>query len=111
MEEEDITELMARMVSDFARQRERWGEAYKYDRREFDLWVSSVKAPRSAMEAFREFNYQFSQLSSRDQESVGADKVPLFLKSINERGRMAIFPDLEDDEGAYGLTEDWYDVE
>ena len=42
---------------------------------------------------------------------MGADKVPLFLKSINERGRMAIFPDLEDNEGAYGLTEDWYEVE
>ena len=41
----------------------------------------------------------------------GGDKVPLFLKSINERGRMAIFPDLEDNEGAYGLTEDWYEVE
>ena len=29
----------------------------------------------------------------------------------NERGRMAILPDLEDDEGAYGLTEDWNEVE
>ena len=43
--EEDITEVMAWMVSDFARQRERRGEAYKYDRHKFDLWVSSVKAP------------------------------------------------------------------
>ena len=46
----------------------------------------------------------FSQLSVRDQESVGADKVPLFLRSVNKKGRMAIFPDLEDNEGAYGLT-------
>ena len=58
--------------------RERREEAYKYDRREFDLWVSSVKAPQSAMEAFREFEYWFSQLTDRDQESVGADMVPLF---------------------------------
>ena len=63
------------------------------------------------MEAFREFDLRFSQLSVRDQESVGADKVPLVLKSVNEKGRMAIFPDLEDDEGEYGLTEDWNEVE
>ena len=56
MEEEDITEVMARMVSDFAKQKERFEKAYEYDRREFGLWVSSVKAPRSAMEAFREFS-------------------------------------------------------
>ena len=42
---------------------------------------------------------------------MGVDKVPLFLKSVNERGRMAIFPYLEDDEGSYGLTEDWNEVE
>ena len=53
MEEEDITEVVARMVSDFARQRERRGEAYEYDGCEFGLWVASVKPPRSAMDAFR----------------------------------------------------------
>ena len=111
MEAGDIAEVITRMARDFARRRERREEAYKYDRREFDLWVSSAKAPRSAMKAFREFDLRFSQLSVRDQESVGADKVPLFLKSVNERGRMAIFPYLEDDEGAYGLTEDWNEVE
>ena len=63
------------------------------------------------MEAFWEFDYRFSQLTDQDQELVGADKVPLFLKSINERRRMAIFPYLEDDKGAYGLTEDWNKVE
>ena len=42
---------------------------------------------------------------------MGADKVLLFLKSVNEKGRMAIIPELEDDEGAYGLTEDWNEVE
>ena len=36
MEEEDITEVMARMVRDFSRQRERRDEVYEYDRREFD---------------------------------------------------------------------------
>ena len=42
---------------------------------------------------------------------MGADKVLLFLKSVNEKGRMAILPELKDDEGAYGLTEDWNEVE
>ena len=107
MEEEDITEVVARMVSDFVRQRERQGEAYEYDRHEFGLWVASVKPPRSAMNAFREFDRRFSQLSDWDQESVGVDKVLLFLKSINENGRMAILPELKDDEGAYALIEDW----
>ena len=54
------------------------------------------------MKAFREFEHR---------RSVGADKVLLFFKSINERRRMAILPNLEDDEGAYGLTEDWNEVE
>ena len=108
---EDITEAVARMVSDSAKLRKRRDEASEHDRREFCLWVTSEKAPRSAMEAFREFDHRFSQLSDRDQESVGADKVLLFLKSVNEKGRMAILPDLEDDEGAYGLTEDWSEVE
>ena len=45
MEEEDITEVMARMVSDFTKQKERQDEACEYDRREFNLWVASVKAP------------------------------------------------------------------
>ena len=31
MEEEDITEVMKRMVRDFTRQRERRDEAYEYD--------------------------------------------------------------------------------
>jgi hypothetical protein len=111
MEEEDTTELIKRMLRDFARRRERRDEACEYDRREFGLWVSSVNTPQSAMEAFREFDHRFSQLSDRDQESVGADKVLLFLKSDNEKGRMAVLPDLEDDEGAYVLTEDWNEVE
>ena len=111
MEDGDITEVMKRMVRDFARPRERRDEPCEYDRHEFGLWLSSVKAPRSAMEAFWEFDRRFSQLSDRDQESVGADKVLLFSKPVNQKGRMAILPDLEDDEGAYGLTEDWNEVE
>ena len=110
MEEEDIAELMARMVSDFAKQKERRDEACEYDGREFGLWVAAVKAPRSAMKAFRDFEHDFAQLSDRDRKSVGVDKVLLFLKSVNEKGRMAILSDLEDDEGAYGLHEDWNEV-
>ena len=99
------------MVRDFARQIERGDKAYKYDRCDFGLWVVSVKAPWSAMKAFREFEHCFAQLSDRDQRSVGADKFLLFLKSLNEKGRMAILSELEDDEGAYGLIEDWNEVE
>ena len=71
MEDRDIAEVITRIERDFARSRERREEAYKYDRREFDLLLSSAKAPRSAMEAFREFNLWFSQLSVWDRESVG----------------------------------------
>ena len=67
MEEEDITEIMARMVRDFIRERERRDEVYEYDRHEFIRWVASVKAPRSAMKAFREFEHRFPQLSERHQ--------------------------------------------
>ena len=67
MEAEDITEVMEKMVRDFARQRERRDEAYMYDRLEFSLWVASVKAPQSAMKAFREFEHRFPQLSERHQ--------------------------------------------
>ena len=42
---------------------------------------------------------------------MGVDKVLLFLKSIDEKGRMTILPELEDDEGTYNLTEDWNQVE
>ena len=42
---------------------------------------------------------------------MGVDKVLLFLKSVNEKGRMAILSELKDDEGANGLTEDWNEVE
>ena len=87
------------------------GRGIKYDRREFGLWVELMKAPQSVMEAFLEFEHHFSQLSDPDQESVGADRVILFFKSVNEKGIITILPELEDDEGTYGLTEDWNEVE
>ena len=111
MEEEDITEVMEIMVSDFARKRERRDEACEYDRRKFGLWATSVNAPWSAMKAFREFEHRFVQLSDRDRRLVGADKVLLFFKLVDEKGRMTILSELEDDEGAYGLTQDWNEVE
>ena len=52
MEEEDILEVIARMARDFANHKERRDEACEYDRREFGLWVESMKPPRSAMDAF-----------------------------------------------------------
>ena len=66
MEEEDITEVMVKMVSDCAKQKERRDEAYEYDRHKFGLWVASVKAPQSAMKTFREFKHRFTQLSDQD---------------------------------------------
>ena len=44
----------------------------------------------------------------KDQRSVGAEKVLLFWESLNDGVRTAILPNLEDDKGAYGLTEDWH---
>ena len=63
------------------------------------------------MKASQEFEHRLPQLSNQDRRSVGVDKVILFLKSVNEKGRMAILSELEDDEGEYGLTEDWNEVE
>ena len=62
------------------------------------------------MKAFREFEHRFAQLLDQDRRSVEAYGL-LFLKSVNEKGRMAILSELEDDEGEYGLTEDWNEVE
>ena len=44
-------------------------------------------------------------------EDCGADKVLLCLKSANEKRRMAILSEFENDDGANGLTEDWNKVE
>jgi hypothetical protein len=80
-------------------------------RREFDRWVASAKRHRSAMEALREFERRFSQLSEWERRSVGADKVRLFLKTVHHEERMDILLELQDDDGAHGLTEDWSEVE
>ena len=91
MEEEEIMKVMARMVMDFIRQRERRDEAYGYEklegqgRREFDRWVALVKAPRSATKAFREFEHHFAQFSERDRRSVGAKKSNYFLSRSIEK--------------------------
>ena len=64
-------------------------EAYGYEkpkgrgRRESDQWVASVKTHQSAMQAFQEFEHHFAQLSEREQQLVGLDKVLFFLKSID----------------------------
>ena len=91
-------------------------EAYGYERPkgrgrcEFDHWVASAKAHQSAMQTFLEFERRYAQLSERDQRLVGVDKVLLFVKSINRKEREAIGVQLEDDDGANGLMEDWAQV-
>ena len=80
-------------------------------RREFDRWVASARRHRNAMEAFREFEGRFSQLSEWERRSVGADKVLLFLKTVHHEERMDIQFELQDDDGARGLTEEWPEVE
>jgi hypothetical protein len=42
---------------------------------------------------------------------VGADKVLLFLKMVHHAERADILFELEDDDGAHGLTEIWSEVE
>ena len=41
---------------------------------------------------------------------MGADKVLLFVRSIDRAEREAIGIELEEDDGANGLTEDWLKV-
>ena len=92
-------------------------EAYDYerwtgrDRREFDEWVASEKTHRSATQAFLEFEHRFARLSERERRLVGGDKVLMFVRSIDRKERMDIGIELEDDDGANGLTEDWAKVE
>jgi hypothetical protein len=63
------------------------------------------------MDAFREFERRFSQLSEWERRSVGADKVLLFLKTVHHEERADTLFELEDDDGAHGLTEDSSEVE
>ena len=69
------------------------------------------KDPPGATKAFKEFERRFTRLPEREQRSVGADKVLLFVRSIDRAEREAIGIELEDDDGANGLTEDWSEVE
>ena len=41
---------------------------------------------------------------------MGADKVLLFIRSIDQAEREVIGIELEEDDGANGLTEDWSKV-
>ena len=63
------------------------------------------------MEAFREFERRFAQLSERDRRLVGVDKVLLLLKTVRHEERMDILFERQDDRGAHGLTEEWSEVE
>ena len=74
-------------------------------RHEFDRWVASAGCHGSAMEAFREFEHRFSQLSEWERRSVGAAKVLLFFKTVHHEERLDILFELQDDYGAHGLTE------
>ena len=47
----------------------------------------------------------------REQRLVGADKVLLFVRSIDHAEREVIGIELEEDDGVNGLTEDWSKVE
>ena len=66
---------------------------------------SSTKAHQSAMHAFVEFECHFAQLSERDQGLAGANKFIMFVKSTHRNERKCIGVQLEDDDGANGLTE------
>ena len=46
----------------------------------------------------------------REQRLVGADKVLLFVRSIDHAEREVIGIELEEDDGVNGLTEDWSKV-
>ena len=67
-----------------------------FGRRDFDQWVASTKTYRGATKAFREFERCFARLPEREQRLVGADKVLLFMRSIERMEREAIRIELED---------------
>jgi hypothetical protein len=88
-----------------------YGKPEGRSRREFDRWVASARRHRNGMDAFREFEHRFSQLSWWERRSVGADKVLLFLKTVHHEARADILFELQDEDGGHGLTEDWSEVE
>ena len=63
------------------------------------------------MKAFKEFERRFTRLPEWEQRLVGKDKVLLFVRSIDQAEREAIGIELEDDDGANGLIDDWSEVE
>ena len=91
--------------------RQAYGELPKSrNRRDFDQWVASTKTYRGATKAFREVERCFARLPEREQRLVGADKVLLFVRSIDWVEREAIEIELEEDDGENGLIEDWSKV-
>jgi hypothetical protein len=72
-------------------------------RREFGRWVASARRHRNVMDAFREFECRFSQLSEWERRLVGADKVLLFLKTIHHEERADVLLELLDDDGVHGV--------
>ena len=80
------------------------------NRRDFDQWVAFSKTHLGAAKAFHEFGRRLAQLPEREQRLVGADKVLLFVRSIDRAEQEAIGIELEEDDGANGLTEDWWKV-
>ena len=73
-------------------------------------WVASAKTHRGETKVFQEFEWRFARLPEREQRLVGADKVLLFIRSIDRAEREAIGIELEEDDGANGFTEDWAKV-
>ena len=57
------------------------------NRRNFDHWVASAKTHHGAVKAFQEFGRRFARLPVREQRLVGADKVLLFVRSIDRAER------------------------
>ena len=78
--------------------------------RDFDQWVASAKTHRGANKAFLEFRRRFVRVLKREQRLVGMDKFLLFVRSIDHAKQEVIGIELEEEDGANGLTEDWLKV-
>ena len=81
-----------------------------WNRRGFDQWVASAKTHSGVTKAFQDFGRRFTRLPEREQRLVGADKVLLFVRSIDRAEREVIGIEHEEDDRANGLTEDWSKV-
>ena len=69
-----------------------------------------AKTHSGVTKAFQEFGRRFAGLSEQEKRPVGADKVLLFVRSIDHTEREVIGIELEEDDRANGLTEDWLKV-